>query len=154
MIATAMAFFIFLLSRHVLRCRILSQVIKATSMRVEPARNRKEIHLARLLSTQNHSNRVESSNSSVLAETRLRQMTNLLDTFMLSTLLVIQKPQRIAFHLHRKTPDFGGLRQKPTKSGQKYWKQCEQCRTEYLSYLLNYSVMRKIIFLSRRCNPG
>ena len=27
------------------------------------------------------------------------------------------------------------------------WKQCEQCRTEYLSYLLNYSVMRKIIFL-------
>jgi hypothetical protein len=55
-------------------------------MRVEPARNRKEIHLARLLSTQNHSNRVESSNSSVLAETRLRQMTNLLDTFMLSTL--------------------------------------------------------------------
>ena len=35
----------------------------------------------------------------------------------------------------------------PHKCGQKYWKQCEQCRTEYLSYLLNYSVMRKIIFL-------
>lgn len=33
------------------------------------------------------------------------------------------------------------------KCGQKYWKQCEQCRTEYLSDLLNYSVMRKIIFL-------
>jgi hypothetical protein len=55
-------------------------------MRVEAARYRKESHHARLLSTQNHSNRVESSNSSVLAETRLRQMTNLLDTFMLSTL--------------------------------------------------------------------
>ncbi|ASB74726.1 hypothetical protein B7457_09390 [Enterobacter hormaechei subsp. hoffmannii] len=37
--------------------------------------------------------------------------------------------------------------------GKKYWKQCEQCRTEYLSDLLNYSVMRKIIFLSKRCNP-
>ncbi|OIV74652.1 hypothetical protein CI616_27725 [Klebsiella pneumoniae subsp. pneumoniae] len=35
----------------------------------------------------------------------------------------------------------------PHKCGQKYWKQCEQCRTEYLSDLLNYSVMRKIIFL-------
>ncbi len=35
----------------------------------------------------------------------------------------------------------------PHKRGQKYWKQCEQCRTEYLSDLLNYSVMRKIIFL-------
>ncbi|MBZ7706034.1 hypothetical protein FML30_17390 [Klebsiella oxytoca] len=35
----------------------------------------------------------------------------------------------------------------PHKCGQKYWKQCEQCRTEYLSCLLNYSVMRKIIFL-------
>ncbi|MCS5781162.1 hypothetical protein LNP24_14130 [Klebsiella pneumoniae subsp. pneumoniae] len=35
----------------------------------------------------------------------------------------------------------------PHKCGQKYWKQCEQCRTEYPSDLLNYSVMRKIIFL-------
>lgn len=35
----------------------------------------------------------------------------------------------------------------PHKCGQKYWKQCEQCRTEYPSDLLNYSVMRKIMFL-------
>ena len=34
-----------------------------------------------------------------------------------------------------------------TSAGEKYWKQCEQCRTEYLSVLLNYSVMRKIMFL-------
>ncbi|HBQ1345897.1 TPA: hypothetical protein MFB09_003150 [Klebsiella pneumoniae] len=39
------------------------------------------------------------------------------------------------------------VKKSPHKCGQKYWKQCEQCRTEYLSYLLNYSVMRKIIFL-------
>ncbi|OPB26688.1 hypothetical protein BFW94_00900 [Enterobacter ludwigii] len=37
--------------------------------------------------------------------------------------------------------------------GKKYWKQCEQCRTEYLSVSLNYSVLRKIIFLNKRCNP-
>ncbi|HAS1562646.1 TPA: hypothetical protein I4D70_16545 [Enterobacter asburiae] len=37
--------------------------------------------------------------------------------------------------------------------GKKYWKQCEQCRTEYLSVTLNYSVLRKIIFLNKRCNP-
>ncbi|MBX4509383.1 hypothetical protein DK853_18390 [Klebsiella oxytoca] len=40
-----------------------------------------------------------------------------------------------------------GHKKSPHKCGQKYWKQCEQCRTEYLSCLLNYSVMRKIIFL-------
>ncbi|OUE56369.1 hypothetical protein AZ012_000591 [Citrobacter amalonaticus] len=34
-----------------------------------------------------------------------------------------------------------------TEAGKTYWKQCEQCRTEYPSYLLNYSVMRKIIFI-------
>lgn len=39
------------------------------------------------------------------------------------------------------------VKKSPHKCGQKYWKQCEQCRTEYLSYLLNYSVVRKIIFL-------
>ncbi|AVH16288.1 hypothetical protein CWR52_03365 [Enterobacter sp. SGAir0187] len=45
--------------------------------------------------------------------------------------------------------------QKKTHSGvgKKYWKQCEQCRTEYLSVSLNYSVLRKIIFLNKRCNP-
>ena len=36
---------------------------------------------------------------------------------------------------------------KPAQVRAKYWKQCEQCRTEYPSDLLNYSVMRKIIFL-------
>jgi hypothetical protein len=38
--------------------------------------------------------------------------------------------------------------------GKKYWKQCEQCRTEYLSVLLNYSVLRKIIFLINDYNPN
>ncbi|QBC03133.1 hypothetical protein EWI30_14015 [Enterobacter cloacae] len=40
-----------------------------------------------------------------------------------------------------------------SRVGKKYWKQCEQCRTEYLSFLLNYSVLRKIIFLNKRFNP-
>lgn len=34
-----------------------------------------------------------------------------------------------------------------TEAGKTYWKQCEQCRTEYPSYLLNHSVMRKIIVI-------
>ncbi|AUY37710.1 MAG TPA: hypothetical protein DC039_09000 [Leclercia adecarboxylata] len=38
--------------------------------------------------------------------------------------------------------------------GKKYWKQCEQCRTEYLSDLLNYSVLRKIMFLINDYNPN
>ncbi|PAN79042.1 hypothetical protein CIW69_07045 [Enterobacter cloacae] len=48
-----------------------------------------------------------------------------------------------------------GYEQKKAHSGvgKKYWKQCEQCRTEYLSISLNYSVLRKIIFLNKRCNP-
>ncbi|TSD21374.1 hypothetical protein FPB06_09105 [Enterobacter hormaechei] len=46
-----------------------------------------------------------------------------------------------------------GKKKAHSRVGKKYWKQCEQCRTEYLSDLLNYSVMRKIIFLSKRCNP-
>jgi len=41
-----------------------------------------------------------------------------------------------------------GAKKSPLKVGKKYWKQCEQCRTEYLSDLLNYSVLRKIIFLN------
>ncbi|VUS29460.1 hypothetical protein SB6408_00196 [Klebsiella spallanzanii] len=44
-------------------------------------------------------------------------------------------------------PHSAAIKKSPHKCGQKYWKQCEQCRTEYLSCLLNYSVMRKIIFL-------
>lgn len=39
------------------------------------------------------------------------------------------------------------------RGGQKYWKQCEQCRTEYLSDSLNYSVLRKIIFIICFINP-
>ncbi|HDR2815025.1 TPA: hypothetical protein QCJ86_001960 [Enterobacter asburiae] len=62
------------------------------------------------------------------------------------TALVLRRPARE-----------GGVERKKkahSKVGKKYWKQCEQCRTEYLSVLLNYSVLRKIIFLNKRCNPA
>lgn len=39
------------------------------------------------------------------------------------------------------------------EAGKKYWKQCEQCRTEWLSDKLNHSVLIKIIVIINGCNP-
>jgi len=40
-----------------------------------------------------------------------------------------------------------------SEAGKSNWKQCEQCRTEYLTVSVNYSVMRKIIFIILSINP-